>query len=544
MKLNTLIEEINKYFLTIKNLVKKYPWQIVLILAVFIKLYLVYWGYFTYQYLVPPGDDAVNHYWMIKESLGLGFKSLISQYPKGFHWLIILLAKIFNKDHLYILTYWTPSLIILPSISIYYLLRQFFSAKTGVLTVLVLLLASNFPTMAFVDGNYPDILAYGFLTPLFFAFLFKFYKSNKYKNLIISVIILILIFLTHHLTTVIVLSTLFLLIMALWFRRFLRLKKIFTKDIFFLVGFFITIALVYGLLSYLYNGLVSEFIGGLFGKTATINNSYFNEPLGIGGYKDVIGGLMWFLGIFSLVYLFLTGNHSQKLKYLIFIWFLVLFVLSRFPNVSIPVRFARELAIPLTLSLAFFFNDIFDLQIFTSKIKKMVAHGLFFIILILNSQFYTGVGNLPNSFTDQVWYWPVDQEKIEFLFKNYPDRMVIINKNANPYTIIKIKNPAQYFVLTDQQIRSIEQYGDINNNSLSNQEIIQDNYHVIVEDLKNKYKNDILLISEKSKGNSNEKTYPCFQQYKIYNDMLKEISIGKKPIKQFSDGSTIIDMSR
>lgn len=544
MKLNTLTKELSKHMSTIKNFVKKYPWQIILVLAIIIKLYLVYWGYFTYHYLVPPGDDTVNHYWMIKESLGLGFKSLISQYPKGFHWFVILLAKIFNKDYLYILTYWTPFLIILPTVSIYYLLRQFFSAKTGVLTVLILLLASNFPTMAFVDGNYPDMLAYGFLTPLFFAFLFKYYKNKEYKNLIISTIILIIIFLTHHLTTVIVLSILFLLIIALWFRRFLKLKKISVKDIFFLAGLFIAIVFAYGLLSYLYNGLVSEFIGGLFGKTATINNTYFNKPLGMGEYKEVIGGFMWFLGIFSLVYLFLTGNHSQKLKYLIIIWFLVLFILSRFPNVSIPVRFARELAIPLTFSLAFLFNDIFDLQILTSKIKKIIAYGLFFIILVFNSQFYIGVGSLPDSFTDQVWYWPVDQEKIDFLAKDYPGRTVVINKNANPYTIVKIKNPAIYFSFTDQQLENIKKYNNIDKYSNLDQEIIKNKYQETIKELKNNYKNDILLISEKSKGNSNEETYPCFQGYKIYNDMLKEISSEKKPIKKFSDGSTIIDMSK
>ena len=55
-----------------------------------LQIYIIYFGYNTYHFLVPPGSDAIQHYNIIQNILATG-KINFFVYPPGFHLLVIFL---------------------------------------------------------------------------------------------------------------------------------------------------------------------------------------------------------------------------------------------------------------------------------------------------------------------------------------------------------------------------------------------------------------------------------------------------------------------
>ena len=76
---------------------------IFIILAIALRLYLLYFPIFFFGYLVPPGDDAVRHYEMIKSILSGNFNT---DYPWLFHLFVAGIAKISGFNVIIFLSFW------------------------------------------------------------------------------------------------------------------------------------------------------------------------------------------------------------------------------------------------------------------------------------------------------------------------------------------------------------------------------------------------------------------------------------------------------
>ena len=110
-----------------EKLVKIANWvlAILLVAGFALQLYLVYFGYMTYHYLVPPGSDAIQHYNIIEQIITTG-KINFFIYPPVFHLLVILINHMTHFGIFNILTYWTPILVVLPALCMFFLLKQLF----------------------------------------------------------------------------------------------------------------------------------------------------------------------------------------------------------------------------------------------------------------------------------------------------------------------------------------------------------------------------------------------------------------------------------
>ena len=71
-----------------------------------------------------------------------------------------------------------------------------------------------------------------------------------------------------------------------------------------------------------------------------------------------------------------------------------------------PARFARELALPLVLATAFLFEYLLDLNPYRIRMGQILAAGLLGYLMIINSSLYTGPDKIPETYSQQVWFWP------------------------------------------------------------------------------------------------------------------------------------------
>ena len=508
-----------------------------------IKLYLVYFGYNFYHYLVPPGYDAIPHLAMIKSLSNQSVWANFIGYPKLFHYLIFYLSQIFHQDSFSILTYWTPVLIIFPAIALYFLLKQIFNLKTAVIASLFFLFTSNYPLYGFVDGNYPNILAYGFFAIFCLAFIIKYSKTKKLFQLYAAIFFYILTGLTHHFSFAELNGILFLSLMAMIFTRQLKLPKPKYNVHYFFV-FLLSLFLLFSLLfAYkLYGTQFTSFFIGLISNKSVIQDAYLNQAVQYHRYPEIIGPLIWYGGILGFFYMLITFLKSQEKDYtkmIIFVWVILIYLLSRLPASGLPERFARELAIPITICFAYLIDRIInhpaDMRL--NRLSVLAGYGLMIYLIIINSSLYNPVmlDSLPDSFSKMVWYTQADQEKSDYLKNNFSaDEAIYINLYANPYMQLMTKANLVNFPLSGVSM-------DIYNKMKKNKQEKQDelNYNNTINSLIKDNRGKLFFISPKPKGNTDGAVYPIFGQFEVYDNIMKDLTRNQPIIKKFADGSRL-----
>jgi len=506
-----------------------------------IKLYIVYFGYVFYHYLVPPGYDVIPHSETIKSLLDKNIWANFVGYPKLFHYIIFYLSQIFHKDSFYILTYWTPVLIIIPSIAMYFLLRQIFNAKTAIITTAFLLFTENYPLYGFVDGNYPNILGYGFFAIFCLAFFIRFIINKKLLDLSFFIIFYALTALTHHLsfaelTSIILFSTISLFIYFLFQKTTIN-KKLIMRVVFLLI----ILVLIFLLANRMYGTLFITYTNGLITGDSVIKDTHLSRAVDYFRYPDIVGPIIWYGGLMGLLYLISSFNNSKEskpIKIIIFAWISILFTLSKLPQSGLPERFAREIALPLTVCFAYLINSItHSLERHNNRISSIISYGFVGFVIILNSSLFNPVllDSLPNSFSNMVWYRQVDQVKTDYIHAHYSkDNPIIINPYANPYMEIKNKGFVKNFVLSND-------FSELDKkNKEYNQQHIQEIYRSLIDKEIKININKVFLISPKPSGNTDGIVYPIFGGFEKYYSIMSDITKNQKIIKQFSDGAYVV----
>lgn len=521
---------------------KKYIWYLIFIFILLFKLGMIYYGYYHKHYLVSPGNDVAVHYSFIQKILETKTVNF-AIYPPGFHLLVILFSKVFHQSVWNVLTYWTPILMVLPILTMFYLLRQIFSLQISVLSVAVLALASNYPTFAFIDGNYPDILAYGVFAVLIFAFLIKYFKTKKVLNLVWSGLLSIGILLTHHFTFfnvlgIIVLFGLLQFFLFVWQNPDFSLKK---KILISIGVILLVLACMYVLATKLYGNIALGFVKGFFTKSPYLKDVYLNKAPNYDEYSDMAGPILWFFGLAGLFYLVITSfskSIENKTKHLVLIWFLFLFILSRYATTGIPARFARELALPLTVFIAYLFNYLIENNRAVKNLNLIIGCGLLGYLLIINSTLYTGLAKIPDTYDSQVWFWPVDQQKINYLEQNVPaDQVILINPKANPFFPVKTKNQFTNFVLDSDQINIVKARVDLPQSRQNNAK-----YQDLLNKLNQQYKGMYVFDDVKPEGNTSP-IYPCFANFEAYKKVIEDMAASGSVVQTFSDGAKLIKLN-
>lgn len=520
----------------------KYNWTsislvLLLIIGFVLQIYFLYFGYTYYGYLVSPGGDVVPHFNMAESVLKNGL-SLKAGYPPLFHFIVVKLSQIFHVDILHILSFWTPILAVMPALAMYFLLRQIFDQKVSTISTLILLLTSQYPLFAFVDGNYPDMLAYGVFAILMFGFVIRYYKTHKIVNLIVALGLLILIALTHNLTFVSVLTILVLfglLQIILTYREqgiIFDWKKI---TIFSLVILALGVSVYFAFK--MYGSLTSGFISGVISNKAYLADDFLNKTPDFTIYPSVMGNLVWYLGLTGLLFVIVSSFSKQennKTKQLVIIWFLFYFLMSRISSVGVPARFARELAPPLIICIGFLLNGVFNIEAKKHRYGLFAAYGLIGFLIITNSAFYAGLLRLPEGFKNMVWFTEVDQQKVNYLTNEVNrNNNILYNPRANQFTPIKVENQLHPLELNKDEIELIKNF--------QNNEAYQVDIDIIVTNKKRQYKDiSYIFIDKKPSTNPDEKIYPNYANYEQYSIVLEQMAKDGQVIKKFSDGASLV----
>ncbi|MEI6039960.1 MAG: hypothetical protein WCP93_01260 [Candidatus Berkelbacteria bacterium] len=537
---------------------KAVDWLLVFLLLVgfSLQLYLVYFGYQTYHYLVPPGSDAISHYNIIRRIIDTGNVDFMA-YPPGFHLLVIFFSKITTVKIFDILTYWTPVLVVLPALSMYFLLRQLFDNKVSVLTSLTFLLASSYPIYSFIDGNYPDILAYGVFAVLLFAFLIRYFKNNKWLDLILACVFLILIALTHHLTFVGIVAILgifaFIQLVVAHMEHRLKIKLISWQC---LMG--CIVALLVGLSLYFafrfYGPTILKFADGFFANSPSNQNNYLNQSVDWSNYALFAGNTIWYVGLIGLLFLIVTTfnkGYEIKTKQLVLVWFAFFFVMSRFAASALPARFARELAPVLVVAIGFLFNYIFNLNALRlHRYKLIFGYALVAFMIVTSSALFTGPAKIPDSFNLMIWFWPKDQQDLDYINSHVSTRYgVLYNPFANLYLPIKASSNFTSLNLSEDQLAITEAhmadqgshyhpYLDMNTKALK----ALSGYDKMIFDLSNSNRYKYIFVGVKPPSNPDPKVYTGYTNFEPYNEVLEDLGRNGVLVKKFEDGSRLIKM--
>jgi len=349
-------------------------------LIILITLFIHYYGFIKYDYIVPPGYDSLVHISLIKNIVNSG--EINQDYPPGFHILIASLSEITGTHPMTTVKWIAPSLLVLSIFAVFLFTRNLFGQKTAIVTAFVYGLLSKQPTLTFSDGAYPNIINADFLLIFGFLFFLKAYINERKLDIIITGLFFGVVALFHSISFVYMLLVSFFGIIALL--SYSLFKKENLKKKILIVIKILVVSLVLGLYpawNYYLKNILVIIKGKLLGSEAIVLTiiGYTTATIPIDSYPEYIGYLVVYLGCLGLIYL--VGVFKKERMYphiFLFCWILTMFVASRSKSLFFfPERFARDIAIPLSISAGIFITNYFK------EIYSSIMRYIFSLLLIL-----------------------------------------------------------------------------------------------------------------------------------------------------------------
>ena len=401
--------------------------------ALGLKIYILYFPFFFYHYLVPPGGDAINHLQYVNNILN---GSLKADYPPLFHFVIAVFSKLSGAQALQTMKWVTPFLVILPSFALYIFSRRLFGFKAGVVAFFICLWVANYGLVAYGDGNYPNLLAGGFFQPISLTFIILALTKPAKKTVIWAILFSVLIALTHHLTTALYGTVLlvYFIVLLIW-NRFEQIAPN-IKRVFFVFLVLTGVVFVVVFLSPV-RAVFESAIKSLFATGEVISSKNFAIVPNYHNYPEAIGGFVWYAGLIALLYLGLAlGRAKDEVNkpaiLLIICWFAVIFTLSRWQGVGLPSRIAREAGLPLTLAISYMLFDL--LKAAKNSYQKIFAWSALSFVLVINLQQINGGAYMsPEFFNRMVWADESDLQKARVLEGLTLSTESIISNPTSPY---------------------------------------------------------------------------------------------------------------
>ncbi len=484
-------------------------------LLIFYRLYVLYFPFKLFGYLVPPGNDPVVHYEMIKRVLSGDFNI---QYPLLFHTLVAYASRITSIDPITIMKSIGPILVVLPPIAIYIFLKNNFGRLVGLVGVIISLLATNYGLLAFADGNYPNMISGGFLMPLTLMFLVFAANSKKISNYFWGLVLALIMVATHQLTMAlfVLILIIFTTIMLIWNANEPGFKGV-RRLGFFTIGFLVVLTLIVlasPLKSFFTNVFHLVLSGGFVDDVAYI------KPISFSEYQHAVGSFVWSGGLISIIYLiFLLGKKREEENkaaiLLVLVWFAVCFLLSRMSVTGVPARFAREMAIPLIMAISISIVAIIRQN--GNIIQKILASGFFGFIIVLNLvQVNGGAFSSPTYFNSMIWFSSQDKEKTDFIKLATAPEDIIASNRTTPYLPVFAGREVLFNLETNLSKNNLDEY---------------------LKKMGAKY----LFIGLKTGANPSGEVYPFFRDFDKTTEALTAVAKKNKyeVAHTFADGSVL-----
>jgi len=499
---------------------KKGYWLVLVLImaALAVRTYVLYFPFFFYDYFAPPGGDPVNHLGYVNSILAGNFKV---DYPPLFHILISLFSKISGGDPLQVMKWTTPLLVVLPVFSLYFFAKRFFGRNAAIIVFFLALWVANYGLVAFGDGNYPNLLAGGFFQPIAFTFIILAIVKKPKAAMLWAIIFSFLIAITHHLTTALFAAVLivYFILLLVW-NRFEKIAPNIKRVIIIFGALFLVVSAVVYFLPQraLFVGAISSFFST--GEIMSYPEHAF--VLEYHNYPEMVGGFVWYVGLVALVYLILAlGRDKEEVNkpaiLLILSWFAVIFALSRWVGVGLPARIAREVGLPLMLAIAYMVSDFLRVAV-GLKQKIFVWSALAFILVLNLQQINGGTYKSPEFFNKMVWADRGDFEKAQVLKSLTVPGENIISNPTSPYMRVFAERNFIYPPLS--RIQGPE-------NLLSYAAEI--NAHLV-------------FIGKMTSANPDTKAYSQFANFSELTDALNADTAVLTELQKFSDGSKIYEI--
>lgn len=400
---------------------------IILGISFLFKIWLIIWQFSTNKFLVPPGGDPVQHLTKVQQILSGQLNDF--GYPVFFHLVVASISKITHCDPTQVIIYFSIFLLI-AAIPVFYLfVRDLFGFWAAFWATLIYMFASSYPLIAFIDGNYPEMLCYAIFTPLVFLCFIKAIKNHTVIFASVGSLFLILIATAHQLTlfvTIIVVVAFLvanIIVNAIGKNKKELKNSITASAVLALSGIiiFIIARMTFGSQITQLLTLVSQQNPGII---------KYSTPINYENIYTLINPVGTVLGAAGLLYVLATLRKSEE-KLLLIIWIITIWLLSRTSLSGVAPRYLRELAVPLSITGGLLIAYLISAA--QHKSQKIAVGSFIGFLLVLNmTQINFGPALLPDGMKSMVWYRQIDKEKTYFLETLQPNSTILSNP-SNPY---------------------------------------------------------------------------------------------------------------
>lgn len=509
----------------------------VLVLLALFKLYLVQWQFSFHHLLVPPSPDLTAHLEMIDgvinairdHKLSL---SILTGYQPLFKLIIGYIAVIFSKDSLTVLKAIAPYWLIIIIPPFYYLVKKMYGWQIAFWATTVFVVVSSNPLLNFADAQYPDILGYNLIAPLYLIALINLLNNGKrLRDYLSYFALLVMLFLSHYLVVALMILVSVITLLVYLPNRQDRGKKWLNLKSCLLVFCVLTVS--YLLLNiFAFNYLVPMFKSAI-NLRAPINDATA-AVLNYSLLNSLLAPFLQFIGWAGLLYCIINtwvkkDNEKRLSNILLIVWVIVLWIMSRSSLFALPQRIFREISVPLSISSGIFIFE--TIKKFSTNLQKIIISGLFGYLMVINfSQLNQPPFLLPDGFRDMAWFRSVDQQKYDYITENIPKDKAILTNNSNPVLLYRLEK-AGYVV---------HRVADFVPNT-----VLPKNNKIFITDFINGSGSSFLFINS-IPSNVNPQVY--FYQYADYDKTrgyFDQYDYARSQInKKFVDGSKLIAIEK
>ncbi|MDP9381658.1 MAG: hypothetical protein M3Q29_16215 [Chloroflexota bacterium] len=307
------------------------------------------------------GQDQYAHTVMVNLMMSRGTVTAYMVYPPGFHTLTAVMARLSGLQPLQLFALLAPALLLLPALACYSFARRFFGPEYGVASALFAGLVLTSPWFFMRDGTYVDLIAAEFLLVLTIVSLLTLLASPSVQGILLTAILGSSVVLYHQVSSI-YLALLFGMVSILFLPYLLIRNRHRGIALFLSLALATVISVAYAWDTYNLPGTLRALFGGTE-STETLGHA----SMAIGTQRprnlEVLPGLLsqpvvWFglLGFLLLAFGLrrMSSAHSMAAVFLLG-WCLIFFAGSRTSLSGFPIRFTRDLGIPLAILAAFAF---------------------------------------------------------------------------------------------------------------------------------------------------------------------------------------------
>lgn len=392
-----------------------------------------YWGVVVHDWPYVRGMDLYAHAAMVHEVLQRGTTEAILVYPPGFHALVATMTRLGGPRPLEMFALLAPALLLLPTLACYVFAARLFGKGYGLAAALFAGVVGSSSYLFMYDGMYTNLIAGQFLFVLAVLSVLALMCAPSPRNVAVTALLGSAVVLYHQVASIYM--VLILGIASVIFVPYLLFKERRTG-----VMMITALALLAGI-SILYAWEpyhLPETVAALFGRarsTGTTDHASIavgtSQPRGASLYLGHISqGVAW-LGLLGVL---LLGSNLRRLRshnllatLLLLAWCVTFFVASRTSLSGFPVRFTRDLAIPLAIAAAFALVTL--LRSFRGSRSALVLAGsVVSVVLVLGVQQGLARGSAP---AINVFLTPAMAEAGEWLRAHNEGGSIIVSPHQN-----------------------------------------------------------------------------------------------------------------